>query len=497
MLIVEMGRQQQVRTSLQFPIEAINFHARTLNFLSLMIKSFIHFLFPPKPGQSQELPIEISAVPGLTTFCDVALFRANEGQLTATTCSSHALLACWLDVKHQSQYVLQVLVDAEENDSNAKLSCESFCRQCLESSMDAIERLSTDKLSQTANLSDPYESISATAGAGGHHHLLSGVGVQGIASGILESKNEIGRRYPLQKLQDCWESPRLHCPDYVWADDAYQACQRWIRNLTKHPFYLRENDAFVPLAGSQNHHGNHHNNHLTFSNNEPLHPSSERQASVLIQLIHEDVPMRLHHFRQAMYADEAVTQRLYLVKCEYRAPFRHFLEAHQSLLRAPAMDLVDHYLKNPSPNAESLKSQLQSLLKTPELVELFALEKECEEIELDMGQALFPFSELARTLDHKKARLKVVPGAVEEDKLAALQETVRVSLPTRTSTGKSCAFTHITSTLVNYTEIEVHPLSQRRDRNIYWCPTYSNGLTVRSAGRRSEGSPSQFRYFGK
>jgi hypothetical protein len=393
-----------------------------------MIKSLVYFLFPPKRGQSQEHPIEITAVPGLTTYLDVALFRANEGQLTATTCSSHALLACWLDVKHQSQQLLQVLVEEEENDSNAKLSCESFCRQCLESSMDAIERLSTDKLSQTANLSDPYESISATAGAGGHHHLLSGVGAQGVASGILESKDEIGRRYPLQKLQDCWESPRLHCPDYVWADDSYQACQRWIRNLSKHPFYLRENDAFVPLAGSQIHHGNHHNNNSTLSNNEPLHPASERQASILIQLIQEDLPMRLHHFCQAMYADEVVTQRLYLVKYEYRAPFRHFLEAHLSLLRAPSMDLVDHYLEHPSPNAESLKSQLQSLLKTPELVELFALEKECEQIELDMGEALFPFSELARTLDHKKARLKVVPGVVEEDELAGLQETVRVRI---------------------------------------------------------------------
>jgi hypothetical protein len=90
------------------------------------------------------------------------------------------------------------------------------------------------------------------------------------------------------------------------------------------------------------------------------------------------------------------------------------------------MELVDSYLKRPSSNADGLKSHLQSLLQTPELVELFALEKECEQIELDMGQALFPFSELARSLDHKKARLKVVPGVVEEDELAGLQETVRV-----------------------------------------------------------------------
>lgn len=96
------------------------------------------------------------------------------------------------------------------------------------------------------------------------------------------------------------------------------------------------------------------------------------------------------------------------------------------MLRAPSMELVDHYLRHPSSNAESLKSELQSLLKTPELVELLALEKECEKIELDMGQALFPFSELARSLDHKKARLKVVSGIVDQDELSSLQETVMV-----------------------------------------------------------------------
>jgi hypothetical protein len=271
-----------------------------------MMKSLFSILFPSKPGDSDANPIDVTALPGLTTFLDVALFHANEGQLTASICSSHALLACWLDAKYQSQSLLQSLVE-EESDSSAKLLCESFCRQCLESSMDALERLSTDKLSQTANLSDPYDSTSATAGAGGHHNLLSGVGAQGIVTGILESKEDIGRRYPLQRYQDCWESPRLFCPDYVWADDAYQACQRWIRNLTKHPFVLRENDTLVTSNNSSN-----------YSNKQLLDPSCERQASILIQLIQDDLPMRLYHFRQAMEKEALVTKRLYLVKCEYR-----------------------------------------------------------------------------------------------------------------------------------------------------------------------------------
>ena len=160
-------------------------------------------------------------------------------------------------------------------------------------------------------------------------------------------------------------------------------------------------------------------------------PETERQANILVQLIQDDVPVRLYQFRQAMEAEAVVTKRLYLVKCEYRVPFISFLEAHQSLLRAPPMELVDQYLQrsdgNSPKDAEPLKAKLQSLLNTPELVELLSLEMEGEKIELALGEAIFPFSELARSLDHKRARLKVVPGVVDRDELPALQECVRVS----------------------------------------------------------------------
>jgi hypothetical protein len=390
--------------------------------MAATVSSLLSYIFPPKPGQTENRPLEISAVPGLTTLLDLALFRSNEGQLTATICSSHALLVCWLDVKHQSQSLLKSLV--EEEDSSSKALCESFARQCLECAMDAVERLSTDKLAQSANLSDPYESTSAVAGGHYHTHLLNGVGAQGIATGILESKEETGRRTPIQRRRDCWESPRLYCPDHVWADDSYSACQRWIRNMAKHPFVLRETDTLAPLSGAHHHKDS---SAASSSSNRFLNNASERQASLLIQLIQDDLPMRLYHFRQAMEAEAVVTKRLYLVKCEVRAPFRAFLEAHQSLLRAPPMKLVKHYLQpKQKPQDHDNKDNLQSLLKTPALVELLALEQECEQLELDMGQALFPFSELARSLDHKKARLKVVLGVVEEDQLASLQETVRV-----------------------------------------------------------------------
>ena len=421
-----------------------------------VVLSIFEFLFPAKPGQSKDNPLKIVAAPGLMTLLDTALFRSNEGQLTATICSSHALLSCWLDVKRQSRLLLQELLEMEE--SAAKVLCESFARQCLEHSMDALERLSTDKLAQSANLSDPYDSISSVVG--GHHgnlSSLSGVGAQGIVSGILESKEVTGRRKPIQRRRDCWESPRLYCPDYVWADDAYSACQRWVRTLCKHSWVLRDRDALAPLSSpslSSPSSGSHHStgsgsggggsnysgggsggggsgggSSVLDSSRMPLSSKCYRQASLLVQLIQDDLPMRMYHFLQAMEADAVITKRLYLVKCEYRAPFRAFLEAHQSLLRAPPMELVDSYLQQKSPpSADKLKNDLQSLLKTPELIELLALERECEQIELDMGEALFPFSELARCLDHKKARLKVVPGVVTASELPNLQETVRVRL---------------------------------------------------------------------
>eukprot|EP00537_Pseudo-nitzschia_pungens_P011989 CAMPEP_0172388552 /NCGR_PEP_ID=MMETSP1061-20121228/5633_1 /TAXON_ID=37318 /ORGANISM="Pseudo-nitzschia pungens, Strain cf. pungens" /LENGTH=103 /DNA_ID=CAMNT_0013118473 /DNA_START=31 /DNA_END=339 /DNA_ORIENTATION=+ len=73
-----------------------------------VLSSIISFLFPPKKGQRQDNPLPLRAIPGLITLLDVALFRSVEGQLTGTISSGHALLACWLDIKHQARLVLQL-----------------------------------------------------------------------------------------------------------------------------------------------------------------------------------------------------------------------------------------------------------------------------------------------------------------------------------------------------------------------------------------------------
>ena len=405
--------------------------------MTSLLSSVVSYLFPAQPGQTEDLPLELQAVPGLTTVLDVALFRSVEGQLTATTCSSHTLLLCWLDVKRQSKIVLQLLKE-ESDDNHNKQLYESFARQCLETACDAMERMSTDRMAASANLTDAYESIASSSTGGGTHSshasMLSGVGVQGITAGILESPDETGRRQPsLQRRQDCWESPRLYCPDFCWADDVYSNCQRWIRALDKHPFMTKnsvENIAALASTSSGKHGKG--GNATALQSAYSMMPETERQTTILRNMIQDDIPVRLYQFRQAMEAEVVVTKRLYLVKSEYRVPFRSFLEAHQSLLRAPPMELVNYYAeqsnKKKDAAPEDPKTELQKLLHKPELVEMLALERECEEMELALGEALFPFSELARSLDHKKARLKVVPGVVDYDELPTLQENVRVSV---------------------------------------------------------------------
>lgn len=381
----------------------------TATMMDTLTSMLIKLMPPPAPGQDNDHPLDLPAVPGLITTLDVALYGAVEGQLTATSCAGHALLKAWLDLKYQSRLVLAELVQSDESPRHSQ--CESFCRLCIEAAWDATERLGTDKLAQSANLSDPYD----TTTSGGSNHVLSGVGQQGIVDGVLESKEETGRRYPSeQRPKDCWESPRLFCPDYVWTDDVFVTCQRLLRNLTKHPFHA---DDVVTLVGST-------------QQKAKLSPMAERYVSILLKLVKDDIPVRLHQFRAGCEADSVVSKRLYLVKCEYRAPFRAFLEAHQSVQRAPTVAMVDEYLSMNSTQVkqrrEEAQANLQKLLETPDLVQALALERQCEETEIEIARALFPFTEMARVLEHKRGRLVPVSGVVDDEKVQELHELLRV-----------------------------------------------------------------------
>jgi hypothetical protein len=160
-----------------------------------------------------------------------------------------------------------------------------------------------------------------------------------------------------------------------------------------------------------------------------LNAEAEREASVLLLVLQADIPARLVQFRTSIEADAAVIKRLYLVKCEYRAPFRAFLESHQSLQKAPSLGLVDEFLNLPTNKVEqrrqSAKDRLQELLDSPELKKALALEQKCEEFEVEMAKAIYSFGELARFLENKRANLKPVEDILEPDDLDSLHETLR------------------------------------------------------------------------
>jgi len=333
--------------------------------------------------------LKLTVKPGLMTLLDLALYRSVEGELTASVCAAHALLQVWLDLKHQAQEVLQ------SHDT-------FFARHCYEAACDATEKLSTDRFALTANLSDVDHSTNTTASFLSSAALLSG------HISIVESISDTGRRTPnLQRRRDYWETARLICPDHIWADDVFLTGQRLIRLLTK----------------------------------EIPNTTRIRSVQTLVNLVQQDLKMRLHHFRMATEANAVVLKRLYLVKCELRAPFRAYLEAHQMVQRAPSLDLVDEYIMESSSSNKNINhkrhntatggavlkdsKELQKLLESPELIEALQIEEVLEGLEEKMAQGIFIFTELARLLDYKKAKLKVISGILEDEEVPLLQDLLK------------------------------------------------------------------------
>ena len=161
------------------------------------------------------------------------------------------------------------------------------------------------------------------------------------------------------------------------------------------------------------------------------------------------------------------------------------------------MELVEHYLsasadnkkKKQSSSPESLKAELQALLNTPELVELLALEMEAEKLELDMGKALFPFTELSRLLSNKRIYLDEVKGVADLDELPSLRETVRVSVPQAfvSMVLVSCVPSHIFSCIFCWIDFQtatsVHFVPKRWFGNLHRNPTNIVGSASDTARR--------------
>uniref|UniRef100_A0A7S4J1B4 Uncharacterized protein n=1 Tax=Odontella aurita TaxID=265563 RepID=A0A7S4J1B4_9STRA len=164
-----------------------------------------------------------------------------------------------------------------------------------------------------------------------------------------------------------------------------------------------------------------------------LRPTSIRAAEALRGLLWEDLPGKLHQFRAAAESDTAVSKRLYLIKCEYRAPFRGFLEAHSAVQKAPRIELVDEYLAlHNKGNTDELKrrkegaeKRIKKCLENKALVEALKLEQQCESMEVAMARAILPFTELARCLEQKRLRLIEVPGLLKKGDVAAMDDLLR------------------------------------------------------------------------
>jgi hypothetical protein len=60
--------------------------------MDVLSRVFSFFPLSNNPGESDSNPLTIYAVPGLMTLLDCALFRAVEGECTATITTGHQLL---------------------------------------------------------------------------------------------------------------------------------------------------------------------------------------------------------------------------------------------------------------------------------------------------------------------------------------------------------------------------------------------------------------------
>jgi len=219
----------------------------------------------PQFGAGSDSALEVYAVPGLMTLLDVALRNAVEGEITGTVSTAHMLLGAWLDLKRQSIQVLQLLRqqhqtptptpqrqrvgDAAGNDAlspspsskqqyRRRQEIEGFARSCLDAACEAIERITTEKLASTANLSDPFDSLannpllsssssSAAGGSGGgggshyHHHHYHHHGSGSIADAFESSARDTGRRIPeRQRPKGCWESVRACAGRRIFASSS-------------------------------------------------------------------------------------------------------------------------------------------------------------------------------------------------------------------------------------------------------------------------------------
>jgi len=422
--------------------------------------------------------ISVTAGPGLITLLDLALYRANEGELTATISSANDLLNVIFEIKRAAHTLSKGAHDFErdlwnspDNEDVGKDSLthtereelewavEStlrFAYLTIESCNSAIDSITTDCLSKSANLSGfRSESLLTLSNPVGldagiednvsesrssktamrilidefsRNFISSNINIKRMAqeavSVKLDSESSPKTQMDLSGL-DAWETPRLICPDYVWATEVISVCSRSVRILSKHQCVL----SFANFTAASGY------------NCWSKFPSSVyRTMELLVKLLKPELVDSLEIFKASVESNAVVSRRLHVVKYEYRAPFRAFLEAHEKMLASPSTDLIKTYLKlhgEQNPKApttaprdlklkrNSLETSLRELMQNTRFVEAIELEHRCELLELAMAEMIFPFTELARFIEAKKVRL--MHYKVHVDDATSFYSLLRVS----------------------------------------------------------------------
>ena len=445
--------------------------------------------------------INVAASPGLTTLLDTALYRSNEGCLTATVCAADSVLATILELKRLAKALLKAVLLSEadlkesysgkstkggsstNSSSNKRHSingnavvlrelAESFARLCLECANGCIEKMTCDQFARSANL-DVYhfDNFSTYCNNMNVHtnNVTSNSGDSGTSAFITDTSMHAqakqqqcynilcfheNARHKQPKSSDCWESPRLFCPDYIWADEAVQYCLKALRIITKHRFLSTDKISNINLDSISI------ESQQTASWMWPnLPPSCLQLADQIYHLIRLDLPAKLCQFRTAIESETIVSKRLYLVKCEYRAPFRAFLESLNLVLKAPSLNLVREYIQLHKPNTnktppdinpntsqhpsetilqdsnstctpelqkrqKKTEQEFYECLHHPYLVKALKMEQHLEMLEIGMSQLLLPFTDLARLLDNKKCRIVPCTSLLEPKDVPAIRELV-------------------------------------------------------------------------
>lgn len=370
---------------------------------------------------------------------------------------------------------------------------QDFAYQCYNSAKEGIHRLTTDRFAETANRT-LRDTISATTESESSSTTITtptmmtktaaskidipslSQQTSGLSSFSTPADVGIGRCYNPQSRRDCWESSQLNCPDYCWAEDVLTGCHRLLKALLKHRFIT-----LVNSHGWERYINIHNETKKTKKKNQqqqrsredgkskytimttistlrpPTYASNDPHAFPSLEAIHAlqylvsnllstSIPSRLNQFRAAVESNAVVSKRLYLVKCEYRAPLRALWESCNNLNSAPKVELVERYLrdyrsttttttaqeggsgdvgsgtngavgkggsrkkggisssmegcahKKKTPiqlQREKLEKLITGKHKHPPFVKALQLERYCERLEVDMSHMLLPLANLA------------------------------------------------------------------------------------------------------